>query len=165
MPGFQREPADPRTCLIDASANRRAVFSERGLRLIDWSGSKGGPFKAPRTVERSNGGTEGGLEGLILLVPFRNLTTRSFLTNDWPATRTWCAAMAATYTLSVDGERPASNSFCRNERTTNILYAFYGEKSWSVFIKNLNLFSTEERKTWTSWMTWGWVNYQHFFFF
>jgi len=21
-------------------------------------------------------------------------------------------------------------------------------------------FSTEERKTWTSWMTWGWVNYQ-----
>jgi len=30
-----------------------------------------------------------------------------------------------------------------------------GEKSWNVFIKNLNLFSTEERMTWTSWMTWG----------
>jgi len=28
-------------------------------------------------------------------------------------------------------------------------------KSWNVFIKNLNFFSTEERKTWTSWMTWG----------
>jgi len=35
----------------------------------------------------------------------------------------------------------------------------YGEKCW-MFIKILNLFSTEERKTWTSWMTWGWVNYQ-----
>jgi len=34
----------------------------------------------------------------------------------------------------------------------------YGEKSWNVFIKNLHFFSTEERKTWTSWMTWGWVN-------
>jgi len=40
----------------------------------------------------------------------------------------------------------------------------YGEKSWSVFIKNLNFFSTEERMTWTSWMTWGWVNYQQKFF-
>jgi len=28
----------------------------------------------------------------------------------------------------------------------------YGEKSWNVFIKHLNFFSTEERKTWTSWM-------------
>ncbi len=40
----------------------------------------------------------------------------------------------------------------------------YGEKSWNIFIKNLNFFSTEERKTWTSWMTWGWVNYQQKFF-
>jgi len=34
---------------------------------------------------------------------------------------------------------------------------------WSplyVFNKKLHFFSTEERKTWTSWMTWGWVNYQ-----
>jgi len=33
-------------------------------------------------------------------------------------------------------------------------------KSWNVFIKNLNFFSSEERMTWTSWMTRGWVNYQ-----
>jgi len=33
--------------------------------------------------------------------------------------------------------------------------ALYGEKSWNVFIKNLNFFSTEERKTLASWMTWG----------
>jgi len=37
-------------------------------------------------------------------------------------------------------------------------------KSWNVFIKNLNFFSTEERNTWTSWMTRGWVNYQQKFF-
>jgi len=36
--------------------------------------------------------------------------------------------------------------------------------SWNVSIKNLNFFSTEERKTWKSWMTWGWVNYQQKFF-
>jgi len=40
----------------------------------------------------------------------------------------------------------------------------YGEKSWKVFIKNLNFFSTEERMTWIYWMTWGWVNYQQKFF-
>jgi len=38
-------------------------------------------------------------------------------------------------------------------------------KSWNVFIKKLNFFLTEERKTWTSWMTWGWVNYQEKIFF
>jgi len=34
-------------------------------------------------------------------------------------------------------------------------------KSWNVFIKNL-IYFLEERKT--SWMTWGWVNYQQKFF-
>jgi len=38
------------------------------------------------------------------------------------------------------------------------------QKSWNVFIKNLNFFSTEERNTWTSWLTWGRVNYQQKFF-
>jgi len=31
----------------------------------------------------------------------------------------------------------------------------YMEKNAGMFIKNHNLFSTEEIKTWTSWMTWG----------
>jgi len=39
------------------------------------------------------------------------------------------------------------------------------EKSWNVFIKNLNFFSTEERMTLISWMTWGCVNSQQKFFF
>jgi len=38
------------------------------------------------------------------------------------------------------------------------------KKCWNVFTKNLNFFSTEERMTWTSRMTWGWVNYQQKFF-
>jgi len=33
--------------------------------------------------------------------------------------------------------------------------ALYGEKSWNVFIKNLHLFSTEERITWISWFAMG----------
>jgi len=37
-------------------------------------------------------------------------------------------------------------------------------KSWNVFIKNLHFFSTDKRKTWTSWMTWGWVNYQQMYY-
>ncbi len=40
----------------------------------------------------------------------------------------------------------------------------YGEKSWNVFLKNLNFFLTEERKTWTFWMTQGWVNLWTFLF-
>ena len=41
---------------------------------------------------------------------------------------------------------------------------FCVEKSWNVFLKNLNFFSTEERKTWISWMTSGWVNHRQTFF-
>ncbi len=43
------------------------------------------------------------------------------------------------------------------------LNPLYGEKSWNVFLKKRNLFATEERKTQTDWMTWGWVNYQDIF--
>jgi len=40
----------------------------------------------------------------------------------------------------------------------------YMEKNPGMFSsKTLNFFSTEERKTWTSWMTWGRVNHQQKF--
>ncbi len=45
------------------------------------------------------------------------------------------------------------------------LWSLYGEKSWIVFLKNLNFFVTEEIKAQTSWMTWVWVNYQDFVLF
>jgi len=41
-----------------------------------------------------------------------------------------------------------------NRLVTNEVH-YKEKKSWNVFIKNLNLFLTEKRKTWTSWMTWG----------
>jgi len=42
----------------------------------------------------------------------------------------------------------------------------YMEKNPRMFSsKKLNFFLTEERTTWISWMTWGWVNYQQKFFF
>ncbi len=43
--------------------------------------------------------------------------------------------------------------------TFNPSTPLYGEKSWTVFLKKRNFFLTEKRKMWTSWMTWGWVNY------
>ncbi len=39
----------------------------------------------------------------------------------------------------------------------------YGEKPWNVFLKKLNFFATEERKTY--WMTWRWANYQDIFYY
>ncbi len=41
----------------------------------------------------------------------------------------------------------------------------YMEKDPGMFSsKKLNFFSTEERKSWTSWLTWGWVNDQEMFY-
>jgi len=40
------------------------------------------------------------------------------------------------------------------------------EKNPGMFsTKTLIYFRLKIKKTWTSWMTWGWVNYQQFFFF
>jgi len=36
------------------------------------------------------------------------------------------------------------------------------EKNHGMF-SSKTFFSTKERKTWASWMTWGWVNYQEIF--
>ncbi len=40
---------------------------------------------------------------------------------------------------------------------------YYIEKNPLLFSHKKNIFSTEERNTWTSWITWGWVNYQETF--
>jgi len=54
-----------------------------------------------------------------------------------------------------------SNLSCKcNVKQCFCEFAVSGVQSWNVFIKNLNFFLTEERKTWTSWMAWGRVNYQ-----
>ncbi len=60
------------TCLTDANANSRAVFSESTLRLEDCNGSNGGPFRALITVGKSQGGIVRGRRGFILLAPRKN---------------------------------------------------------------------------------------------
>uniref|UniRef100_A0A673HHF8 Double-strand break repair protein MRE11 n=1 Tax=Sinocyclocheilus rhinocerous TaxID=307959 RepID=A0A673HHF8_9TELE len=80
----------------DANASSRAVFSIRGQRSTDSSGSKGGLFRALNTVGRSHVGTVTGRGGLSLLDPFKKRTTRLFLPTDWPAIGACEAAMAAT---------------------------------------------------------------------
>ncbi len=104
------------TRLTNAKANRRAVLSDRGRRSADWSSSNGGPQRALRTVDKSQFGTVWGWGRFNLLALLRNLTTRLFLPADWGCVRVWFAAMAATYTSSVDGMRPLSGSFCKKVR-------------------------------------------------
>jgi len=108
------------TCLIDANANKKAVFSERGLRSTDWSGSKGGPLKALRTVERSHGDTEGGLEWLILLAPFQK-SHDQVVYSHWLASHQNMVCCNRCH-IHIECGRGAtvSNSSCWNERTTDI---------------------------------------------
>lgn len=72
--------------------------------LADYSGSKGVPFRALRTVGRSHVGTVRGWGGFSLLVSLKKWTTKLFLPTVWPAVEALEAAIAATKTLSMDGE-------------------------------------------------------------
>ncbi len=76
----------------------------------------------PRMIERSQEGTRGGLEGFILLAPFRNLTMRSCFPRDRPSTASWWAAIAATYTFKVEGDSLRSNLSRRKKSTTPIVH-------------------------------------------
>ncbi len=90
-------------------------------RFTTWS--RKGPLWSPaRTIERSQEGTRGGLEGFILLAPFRDLTMRSCFPRDRPSTASWWAAIAATYTFKVEGDSLRSNLSCRKESTTPIVH-------------------------------------------
>ncbi len=79
--------------------------SERGQerclkrQKLQSSGSKGPLWSPARTIERSQEGTRGDLEGFILLAPFWNLMMRSYFPRDRPSTASWWATIAATYTF------------------------------------------------------------------
>ncbi len=102
---------------MEVSAVRSAVLRDRNFSLTESSGSKGPLWSPARTIERSQEGTRGGLEGFILLAPFRNLTMRSCFPRDRPSTASWWAAIAATYTFKVEGDSLRSNLSCRKEST------------------------------------------------
>ncbi len=108
------------TLLTEANAVRSTVFNDRNLSSTDCRGSKGSSFKAVRTEGRSQEGTRWGRRGFNLLAPLRNLTTKSCFPTDLPSTASWCVAIAATYTLRVEGDSLRSNPSCRKESTTKI---------------------------------------------
>ncbi len=110
------------TRLMEVSAVRSAVLRDRNFSSTESSGSKGPLWSPDRTIERSQEGTRGGLEGFILLAPFRNLTMRSCFPRDRPSTASWWAAIAATYTFKVEGDSLRSNLSCRKESTTPIVH-------------------------------------------
>ncbi len=107
---------------MEVSAVRSAVLRDRNFSSTESSGSKGPLWSPARTIERSQEGTRGGLEGFILLAPFRNLTMRSCFPRDRPSTASWWAAIAATYTFKVDGDSLRSNLSCRKESPTPIVH-------------------------------------------
>ncbi len=86
----------------------------------------------PRTIERSQEGTRGGLEGFILLAPFRNLTMRSCFPRDRPSTASWWAAIAPTYTFKVEGDSLRSNLSRRKALLQSCIFGgLLGEKNTS----------------------------------
>ncbi len=103
---------------MEVSAVRSAVLRDRNFSSTESSGSKGPLWSPARMIERSQEGTRGGLEGFMLLAPFRNLTMRSCFPRDRPSTASWWAAIAATYTFKVEGDSLRSNLSCRKESTT-----------------------------------------------
>ncbi len=97
------------TRLMEVSTVRSAVLRDRNFSSTESSGSKGPLWSPARTIERSQEGTRGDLEGFILLAPFRSPTMRSCFPRDWPSTASWWAAIAATYTFKVEGDSLLSN--------------------------------------------------------
>ncbi len=57
------------TLLMEVSAVRSAVLADRNFSSTESSGSKGALLSPARTIESSQEGTRGGLEGFILLAP------------------------------------------------------------------------------------------------
>ncbi|XDV11257.1 hypothetical protein PO909_000241 [Leuciscus waleckii] len=102
---------------------RKTVLSDRYFRSADSSGSKGKASRAARTKDRSHEGTEGGRGGFIRLAPLRKRIMSSFLPIARPRVVSAKAAISATYTLSVEGDLPFSNSSCKKESTRGTPHA------------------------------------------
>ncbi len=70
--------------------------------------------------DRSQEGIGGGRGGFNILAPLRNLMTQSCFPTDFPFTGSWLAAIAATWTLRVEGDSLRSNPCCKKDSTTLI---------------------------------------------
>ncbi len=101
---------------FDGSERGQEHCLKRQELQLESSGSKGPLWIPARTIEWSQEGTSGDLEGFILLAPFRNLTMRSCFPRDRPSTASWWAAIVATYTFKVEGDSLCIWRFHRSGR-------------------------------------------------
>ncbi len=84
------------TFLIEVSTVRSAILAGRNFSSTESSGSKWPLWSPARMIERSQEGTRGGLEGFILLTPFRNLTMRSCFPRYRPSTASYTSRWRVT---------------------------------------------------------------------
>ncbi len=104
---------------MEVSTVRSTVLADRNFSSTESSCSKGPLWSPARTIEKSQEGTRGCLEGFILLATFRNLTMRSCFPRDRPSTASWWAAIAATCTFKVEGDSLRSKLSFSKESTTS----------------------------------------------
>ncbi len=104
------------TLLTEANAVRSTVFKRQKLRLYWLQRLKGLLLQGHQDRgEIPRGYQMRARRDLNLLAPLRNLMTKSCFPTDLPSTASWCAAIAATYTLRVEGDSLRSNPSCRKE--------------------------------------------------
>ncbi len=105
------------TLLSEVIARRKTILKVRFFAVANSRGSKGASDSPSRTTARSQVGTLEWVAGLILHAPRRKHTTSWCLPRGPTSKGAWNAAMAATYTLNVDGVRPAEKRSWRNSST------------------------------------------------
>ncbi len=105
------------TLLSEVIARRKTILKVRFFAIANSRGSKGASDSPSRTTARSQVGTLERVAGLILHAPRRKRTTSWCLRRGPTSKGAWKATMAATYTLSVDGVRPAEKRSWRNSST------------------------------------------------
>ncbi len=105
------------TLLSEVIARRKTILNVRFFAVANSRGSKGASDSPSRTTARSQVGTLERVAGLILHAPRRKRTTSWCLPRGPTSKGAWKAAMAATYTLSVDRVRPTEKRSWRNSST------------------------------------------------
>ncbi len=114
---------------MEANATSSKVFIDRMFKSADCKGSKWAIWSARSTRAKSQEGMEGVEEDLTVSPPLRNLTTRSYLPTYLPSMWSWYEAIAAAWTLRVEGDCLCSNSCCKKESTTLIEH-IRGSSRW-----------------------------------
>ncbi|KAJ7996340.1 hypothetical protein DPEC_G00236090 [Dallia pectoralis] len=100
-------------------ASKKTVLRVTNLSGTSSMGSNGARERPSSTMARSQDGTLMPAAGLSLRAPRRKPDTSGCLPRETPFRGTWHADKAATYTFSVDGDRPVEKRCYRNSNTAN----------------------------------------------